>query len=142
MIPPETKRIPPLTYKKIEKLCFRVNNNDLEFNLMTTKSKASLPLSEKSTNNYFSHSTGPSNQLSTINQAHPSQANYLINLPPTNLHTQAQPQKKIFDAKKYKIEGFQRDKEFYFGARKRLVDMYKDIQANPQKQVCRFLFLF
>jgi hypothetical protein len=68
MIPPERKNIPPLTYKKIEKLCFRVNSKDVDFSLMTTKSKASLPLSEKSKNHYISHSIGPSNLQSGYNQ--------------------------------------------------------------------------
>jgi len=38
------------------------------------------------------------------------------------------PHGPIFDAKKYKEEGAIRDKEFYLGARQKLMDMYKDIQ--------------
>jgi hypothetical protein len=142
MIPPERKNIPPLTYKKIEKLCFRVNSKDVDFSLMTTKSKASLPLSEKSTNHYISHSTGPSNLQSGYNQ-HPQyyDNNSGQDYPLTTHSSGGRPmshgkgQKKHFDCKQYKLDGMQRDKEFYSGARKRLVDMYKDIAANPDKQV-------
>jgi len=38
------------------------------------------------------------------------------------------PHGPIFDARKYKEEGSIRDKEFYLGARQKLMDMYKDIQ--------------
>lgn len=42
---------------------------------------------------------------------------------------------KSFDAKKYRIEGEQKDKEFYLGARQKLMEIYKDIALNPNKQV-------